>query len=379
MSSRNRFPAMSPSSSFILREKTGDASAREPPASLFSPYVLYLGTAASLAMIVLVWGWESFVDNFAWFETARIQVLPVHRATWLFPLPPLGVADLFGSAVVCFNYRASAEFPKHWLETLVVCTILQFGGTTLTGILLGQSPSWLTSPAAWPSLALMWWLTFFCPFDAWYCLLCNRGEGNPIRMGLLFGAWFSSGHAVTSWGMDKALLADHARANTSILTALVTGTLSACGGGIIAADMFGLEWSFRKPRFLQQPTMAMQKGAACSVFYYLLRDPHSVLRTTMVGGVLRRGIAAFIEAETSAGRLDADGTSMESHVAAHARASTGVFMFLLSLHAHLFPNTSIVEIGGSVIARLLNIDPMVNPSSRGKHKDARTAATKKVY
>ena len=51
----------------------------------------------------------------------------------------------------CIGYRKVATFPKHWLETLLVCTIMQFGGTTITGWLLGQSLSWMTSHTAMPA------------------------------------------------------------------------------------------------------------------------------------------------------------------------------------------------------------------------------------
>lgn len=35
--------------------------------------------------------------------------------------------DLFGSVLTCQAYRATAKFPKHAVETLVACSLMQFG------------------------------------------------------------------------------------------------------------------------------------------------------------------------------------------------------------------------------------------------------------
>lgn len=42
-------------------------------------------------------------------------------------LPRLSFLDLMGSLLTCQAYRASAHFPKHAAETLVACTLMQFG------------------------------------------------------------------------------------------------------------------------------------------------------------------------------------------------------------------------------------------------------------
>lgn len=39
------------------------------------------------------------------------------------------------------------------------------------GLLLGQTPSWIMSLSAYPSLLLAWWLTFVCPFDIFWRVL----------------------------------------------------------------------------------------------------------------------------------------------------------------------------------------------------------------
>lgn len=233
--------------------------------------------------------------------------------------------DLFGSAVVCLGYRdtlgAQSGAPRYWLETLAVVTVLQFGGTTLTGLALGQTPSWLSSHTASNSLILAWWATFFCPFDAWYRLLSLRA----VRFGVVVGAWFATAHAVTSWGMDKALAADHLKAQGSLLVALLSGTMSCCGGGLIASAFNLTEptWRFQKAAVFCGPHFGIEKGFVCAVCYYILRDPHGLLWP-----------AAVLEPTD-------------------ARAVTSLLMVELSLTKFFFPSWRITEVRGSFIGHTL--------------------------
>lgn len=229
------------------------------------------------------------------------------------------LSDLFGSAMVCFGYRdtmaAQNGPPRYWLETLLVVTVLQFGGTTLTGLVLGQTPSWLSSHTAGGSLALMWWATFFCPRDAWHRLM----SVNAFRACVLLGAWFSTAHAVTSWGLDKALGADHQRAQASLLVALLTGTLSGCGGGLIA-NSFNLTestWRFQKAAVFSGPLFSIEKSFICAVCYYTLRNPHGFL---------------WMAPQWSP---------------ADSRAATSVLMVELSLAKFTFPHWRITEVRAS--------------------------------
>ena len=143
------------------------------------------------------------------------------------------------------TYREfSPKVKKFWLETLVACTVMQFGGTTLTGLLLGQTPSWILSHQAFPALLLSWWLTFHCPFDLYYYLMRRTGAiGWTFMRFAEIGASISAGHAVTSWGMDKALWnvshVNKEKIASSVLTCVLCGTFSASGGGLLA-DCLGI-------------------------------------------------------------------------------------------------------------------------------------------
>ena len=149
--------------------------------------------------------------------------------------PPISILDFAGSILACLSYRMALKSQKSWFESLVSCTLMQFGGTTLTGLLLGQTPSWIISHSAFPALVLAWWLTFFCPRDLYF----NFMESNKVILFIVgIVSAISSGHAVTSWGLDKAAFntfhTNHVRISQSVLTCILCGTLSACGGGLLS-------------------------------------------------------------------------------------------------------------------------------------------------
>lgn len=71
----------------------------------------------------------------------------------------------------------------------------------LVGVLvLGQTPSWMSSFTAWPALFVAWWFTFFCPWDLWYSFVMRYELAVFIAA---FGRALSAAHAITSWGADK--------------------------------------------------------------------------------------------------------------------------------------------------------------------------------
>eukprot|EP00607_Mallomonas_marina_P006031 CAMPEP_0182430424 /NCGR_PEP_ID=MMETSP1167-20130531/40416_1 /TAXON_ID=2988 /ORGANISM="Mallomonas Sp, Strain CCMP3275" /LENGTH=246 /DNA_ID=CAMNT_0024615499 /DNA_START=318 /DNA_END=1058 /DNA_ORIENTATION=- len=156
----------------------------------------------------------------------------------------------------------------------------------MTGILLGQTPSWIISKTAYPAFLLAWWLTFFSPFDAYW----NFTKSFPIIIdGYQLGAAISSGVAVTAWGMDKAIFNEYSasphKIRDSVLTCLLCGTFSSCGGGIVG-DWLGF---YRIPSFTctATPTIfssskkralsAVCKSFVMSVIYYILMNPSGYL------------------------------------------------------------------------------------------------------
>jgi hypothetical protein len=105
---------------------------------------------------------------------------------------------------------------------------VQFGGTTLTGILLGQTPSWICSSSAFPAFFLVaWWLTL----HAWY-YGGNFSKAKQVSGILLYRrCWCQgAGHAVTVEVLTKrhsmpftwVLIAS----SKSVLVCLLAGTLA---------------------------------------------------------------------------------------------------------------------------------------------------------
>jgi hypothetical protein len=160
-------------------------------------------------------------------------------APWYY-CSPISILDFFGSAMCCYKYRQVVDGRKSWFEVLIACTLMQFGGTSLTAIVLGQAPSWLMSKSAFPALILAWWLTFYCPGDVYWKTIKDNSLALFVIGG--FGA-ISSAHSVGSWGIDKAYYNSfHANASDiskAYFVCILCGALSASGGGILC-DALGL-------------------------------------------------------------------------------------------------------------------------------------------
>jgi hypothetical protein len=161
---------------------------------------------------------------------------------FLIPSMRFHFTDLIGSFLVCQKYRQAISL-KHWTESLFTCCIMQYGGTTLTAILLGQPPGWMLSHSSFLSLLIAWWLTFFCPFDFYWKIIHLPTIAPIIQLHHSFFLSISSIHAATSWGMDKVLYNNfHPSPSTilireSIVLSLLTAVLSSNGGGLIADSL----------------------------------------------------------------------------------------------------------------------------------------------
>ena len=215
----------------------------------------------------------------------------LESAVFYLHLVPISVLDLCGSILVCLRYRTTVTnyHRRSWLETLMSCSLMQFGGTTLTGWLLGQTPSWIISHNAFPALVLAWWLTFYCPGDVYHKVMSSQWAKIAILPIVTLLSAVSAGHAVTSWGLDKALNntfhTNAPRIAQSALTCIFAGTLSASGGGILADCLSllhlepSLTYTWRQPSLLRASldgdlaSRAITKSFFLATLYYMLRLP----------------------------------------------------------------------------------------------------------
>lgn len=206
-----------------------------------------------------------------------------------FPLlPNFSFLDFVGTVFVCKRYRESSKGDKSWFEILLACVLMQFGGTLIIALVLGQVPSWILSRAALPGFFLAWWLTFYSPDDIFY----NTVSKNNFLLFFLgvFNA-VSAGHAVTSWGLDKAYNnAYHTNAESfgkSYFLCILCGTIAACGGGILAEvfNFFSNSKSFtlrHKSAFFEIGNYSVSAGLNRSfwlamIYYVLISDPKEFL------------------------------------------------------------------------------------------------------
>ena len=201
---------------------------------------------------------------------------------------PFGVVNLTDVAIslmTCLNYRTAAAASRYrrsepGLVSLAACFIVAFGGTTVTGVLLGQPPSWLAGNTSAPSLLLGYALIYHAPRDAVYRALQHIV---PLRRVVEVLQVVSTANCISAWGVEKAVHADHAAAQSSVGLALVAGVFSATGGGMIGAAL-GVEadvkggWRLRTPPVLSAPSAGVKTAIAATLVYYAATDPHHHFR-----------------------------------------------------------------------------------------------------
>lgn len=212
---------------------------------------IFLTAVAFFVLACSVWIPEVSAEWFEWYQSLAVM--------------HFSVCDFCGSFIVCRAYRKALGSHVPWVQSLAACCGGQFGGTTLVGLLLGQPASWVVSHNAARSLLLAWWLTFCCPYDAWnrFCEVAAH-----LVAALTMGAWLSTGHAMTSWGADKAINAQHEVARTAVFATVIAGAVGASGGTLLA--------SIFDKRF-DGDFSGLRKAIVGSVLYYIFRDPHGVL------------------------------------------------------------------------------------------------------
>lgn len=178
----------------------------------------YLKMASvSVALIALVrfWTFDGAMAGMAWIET--------YKAIY----GRINFLDFCGSTVTIFNYRCEAErhiragderlmrlyrsYIGFYAHTILKCNFLQFGGSAVTAILLGQAPRWLTDSSAFSAFLLAYWLVFCSPGDLWFKML---QQGLMVPMNIFNTVRVA--HALSSWGVDKSLNAEHPKIRKSV-------------------------------------------------------------------------------------------------------------------------------------------------------------------
>ena len=187
--------------------------------------------------------------------TQSIEISQSTNINFFHPCVQFNLLHFVACLLVCKTYRSKNKYERYWLESLISVYLLRFGGTFLMAVMLGQPPSWMLVHSTPFSLFLAWWLTFCSPGDFyWKHLSDNKWLFEVVSV----ADAISQGHAITSWGMDKALFSSFHNNSATISNALVLnvvcGVVSSNGGGILA-DLLGFyekdSFAFtRSPAFL---------------------------------------------------------------------------------------------------------------------------------
>ena len=194
-------------------------------------------------------------------------------------VPAFSLLDFIGSLFACKIYRMNSHGEKSWFEIFMACILMQFGGTFIIAIILGQPPSWIVSRSAIPGFLLAWWMTFFSPDDFFWKNISSN-EFIMFLLGIVNS--LSAGHAITSWGMDKVYWNSFHNNVTdlpkSYFLCILCGTLAACGGGILAETLnfFSHSRSFtlrHKSKFFEignyNVSATLNRSFWLAVVYYL--------------------------------------------------------------------------------------------------------------
>lgn len=218
-------------------------------------------------------------------------------------VPTVSILDFAGSVLCCYKYRTEAQGKKSWFEVLVAVTLMQFGGTTIGGLILGQTPSWIMSRAAFPALLVAWWLTFYCPGDAfWHQIYKN----DVLLLVLGFLTALSCGHATGSWGIDSVVNNTYHNKDYSgaYLLKILIGTITTCGGGVLCEFL-----GFLKPNSFSwgsTPTLfgidnyrvsaSLNRCFWFAVLYvYLISDSNTFLPSPNIDLVTAHSVMAILQ------------------------------------------------------------------------------------
>ncbi|KAK8828572.1 hypothetical protein WA577_000057 [Blastocystis sp. JDR] len=219
------------------------------------------------------------IDNIRFIRVFRCMSLMVYCA----------------SLFVCESVRKSKQNENMtWIESLILCFIGQFGGTTLVSICIGQPIRFLTSDKVVVALLAAWLTIFWTPFD-----LGLKAFGIPaIRLICYFFQLLSISFSVTAYGVDFVFKSDHPKAMVGLSMLIVTGTISGCGGSVLlhyhnydqeenalpssSPSYYGDDRNtcatHTLPDDLIRPTFAVKRAFFSTLLYIYLSDPLLFIR-----------------------------------------------------------------------------------------------------
>lgn len=114
----------------------------------------------------------------------------------------------------------------------------------------------------------------YCPGDWIYRLLSV--DAIRLVVGVFDNVCWAT--SITQWGVFKALNAQNTAARSSATLALLCGTFSGCGGGLLNSmlSLNDVQWQFRAPSHISgsRPSYPLLVASSLAALFYFLNDPH---------------------------------------------------------------------------------------------------------
>jgi hypothetical protein len=196
-------------------------------------------------------------------------------------------------------HRLSVSAHQGVAQLFLSYVLWSLGGSTLCSVLLGQPPGWLAADRVCCCYVVAFSLMYCLPYGRPLLSLLSTPVVDSL---LLFGQDLAFAHAITSFGVDRALLSpsslfsvsplypshtvySHPATHLSFFSALAAALLSSTGGGLLCDtfQLLGERWEFSFPhKVLSPPSHQVHMAVWLTVLYYTATNPHGWIAVTAI-------------------------------------------------------------------------------------------------
>ncbi|KAM0748633.1 hypothetical protein T439DRAFT_316530 [Meredithblackwellia eburnea MCA 4105] len=213
---------------------------------------------------------------------AYISKAHSYLTTTTIPYLPFSIfAVIHGTRIAC-AYRGAARKGGYddrigWIQAAIVPCVLIFGGTTVTGALLGIIPGWLISPVPLATYALIPLAVAKSPILPF--LLSLPHYPREVAFSCVDG--FSRIVGITTFGVDTVLSHPNPALRNSPWSMIAVATIAGGGGGLIVPSFRGFhaDWTFQTPPWVKEgPAIDVWGATVIGYVYSTLIDAHPFFR-----------------------------------------------------------------------------------------------------
>jgi hypothetical protein len=183
---------------------------------------------------------------------------------------------------VCWEFWRNAERSRiPPIAALVSTFIVGFGGSTIAAMMLGKPLGVLQGNVNIPVYSAVAMLVYYFPSGVFFrALEVNRVILAPL---LTVVEAVSKAGTISKVGVDGVLGHASGQYSDSIFAAIVVGTVSGCGGGVLGSlmNLRYSSWSFGTPAQFVSPNKSMVLSFVSSIAYLCLYRTPVVARTSV--------------------------------------------------------------------------------------------------